>query len=215
MPVISPRAFWVQEGGLNQKRKPAPCLQRCRTARAESSGIFRDLPGSSGTFRDLPGSSLPAGPANRRAPCPTAPMHAPGPVGLWTAGDWWGRLVCDPIQFNRSEFKSIQTQSSLKRCCRCQPPGRSSQMLQCSARLHTSAPCAGGTPCASFRWAALLGCASCRCAALLGCRGWQAQVAATATGRRVNVFNISKQSRDYDAQGAYVKHWRAAPHEVP
>ena len=35
------------------------------------------------------------------------------------------------------------------------------------------------------------------------------------TGGRINVFNIAKQSADYDAQGAYVRHWLPELARVP
>ena len=39
--------------------------------------------------------------------------------------------------------------------------------------------------------------------------------AAGITGGRINVFNILKQSKDYDADGAYVKHWLPELRRVP
>lgn len=39
--------------------------------------------------------------------------------------------------------------------------------------------------------------------------------AAGVTGGRVNRFNIVKQSKDYDADGAYVRHWLPELREVP
>jgi len=42
---------------------------------------------------------------------------------------------------------------------------------------------------------------------------WNA--AAGLTGGRVNKFNISKQSRDYDAKGDYIRHWIPELKDVP
>ena len=39
--------------------------------------------------------------------------------------------------------------------------------------------------------------------------------AAGLTGGRVNRFNIVKQSKDYDADGAYVRHWLPELKDVP
>ena len=39
--------------------------------------------------------------------------------------------------------------------------------------------------------------------------------AAGLTGGRVNRFNIVKQSKDYDADGAYVRHWVPELKDVP
>jgi hypothetical protein len=49
--------------------------------------------------------------------------------------------------------------------------------------------------------AEILGAPRARCAS----QNWVA--AAGLTGGRVNRFNIVKQSKDYDADGAYVRHW--------
>ena len=35
------------------------------------------------------------------------------------------------------------------------------------------------------------------------------------TGGRINVFNILKQSRDYDPQGDYVRHWLPELRQMP
>jgi deoxyribodipyrimidine photo-lyase len=42
---------------------------------------------------------------------------------------------------------------------------------------------------------------------------WNA--AAGLTGGRVNRFNMSKQSRDYDPSGEYIRHWIPELREVP
>ena len=39
--------------------------------------------------------------------------------------------------------------------------------------------------------------------------------AAGITGQRINVFNITKQSNDYDPQGKYIKHWLPELKDVP
>ena len=39
--------------------------------------------------------------------------------------------------------------------------------------------------------------------------------AAGLTGGRINKFNITKQSKDYDAEGKYVKHWLPELQRVP
>jgi deoxyribodipyrimidine photo-lyase len=39
--------------------------------------------------------------------------------------------------------------------------------------------------------------------------------AAGLTGGRINKFNITKQSKDYDADGRYVKHWLPELEKVP
>ena len=45
------------------------------------------------------------------------------------------------------------------------------------------------------------------------CTDWAA--AAGLTGGRVNRFNIVKQSKDYDADGAYVRHWLPELKDLP
>lgn len=42
---------------------------------------------------------------------------------------------------------------------------------------------------------------------------WNAM--AVLTGGRVNRFNMAKQSRDYDPDGAYIRHWIPELHSVP
>jgi deoxyribodipyrimidine photo-lyase len=39
--------------------------------------------------------------------------------------------------------------------------------------------------------------------------------AAGMTGGRVNHFNITKQSKDYDPQGDYIRHWLPELAQVP
>ena len=48
------------------------------------------------------------------------------------------------------------------------------------------------------------------------CSNWGNWAAAAGvTGGRVNRFNIVKQSKDYDADGAYVRHWLPELKDVP